>query len=119
GGPAERFVPYIDLFERAQDELEISRQPIAVHSPGLVAETDAEAHELLREGWIKQRLQIGRERGWPSPAIGDFEREIEGGALYAGSPETVAKKIVNTLTTLKVNRFDLKYDQPVQHSVQL
>ncbi len=46
-----------------------------------------------------------------APAPGDFEAEIETGALYVGSPETVAKKIATTVTTLGIDRFDLKYDQ--------
>ena len=119
GGPSARFKPYMDLFERAQDELGVERKPVAIHSPGLVAETDDAAREIVHEGWIKMRQQLGRERGWPPPAVGEFEREIEGGALYVGSPETVARKIVDTLGTLPVNRFDMKYDQPVPHSAQL
>jgi alkanesulfonate monooxygenase SsuD/methylene tetrahydromethanopterin reductase-like flavin-dependent oxidoreductase (luciferase family) len=31
------------------------------------------------------------------------------GALYVGSPETVAQKIAQDLTTLGATRFDLKY----------
>jgi alkanesulfonate monooxygenase SsuD/methylene tetrahydromethanopterin reductase-like flavin-dependent oxidoreductase (luciferase family) len=31
------------------------------------------------------------------------------GALYVGSPETVAQKIAQNLTTLGATRFDLKY----------
>ena len=31
------------------------------------------------------------------------------GALYVGSPETVAQKIAANLTALDANRFDLKY----------
>jgi alkanesulfonate monooxygenase SsuD/methylene tetrahydromethanopterin reductase-like flavin-dependent oxidoreductase (luciferase family) len=31
------------------------------------------------------------------------------GALHVGSPETVAHKIAQTLTTLGATRFDLKY----------
>jgi len=65
------------------------------------------------------RRRMVTERGWPPPAAGDFEREIESGSLYVGSPETVARKIAGTLRTLRVNRFDLKYDQPVQHAEQL
>ncbi len=117
GGPASRFAPYIDLFHRAQDEFGTAHQPIAVHSPGFVAETDARAREIVREGWIAMRTRMGRERGWPPPQVGDFEREIEGGALYVGAPETVARKIAATIRTLGVDRFDLKYDQAqVRHA---
>ncbi|MBK7820512.1 MAG: LLM class flavin-dependent oxidoreductase [Tessaracoccus sp.] len=118
GGPAARFAPYIDLFEQAQDEFGVERKPIAIHSPGLVAVTDDDARELVRDGWFEMRRKIGAERGWPPPAVGEFEREIQGGALYVGSPETVARKIAATLKTLRVDRFDLKYDQPVTHAAQ-
>ncbi|QMU98028.1 LLM class flavin-dependent oxidoreductase [Microbacterium esteraromaticum] len=111
GGPAARFAPYVDLFTRAQDQYGVAHQPVAVHSPGLVAETDDQARALTHDGWFAMRTRIGQERGWAPPAVGDFEREIESGALYIGSPETVARKIVGTLRTLKVDRFDLKYDQ--------
>ncbi|GAB3599584.1 LLM class flavin-dependent oxidoreductase [Microbacterium tumbae] len=111
GGDPARFAPYIDLFERAQDEFGVPRKPVAVHSPGFVAETDAEAREIVRPGWIAMRTRMGSERGWPPPAVGDFEREIESGSLYVGSPETVAAKLAHTLKTLRVDRFDLKYDQ--------
>ena len=119
GGPAARFAPYVDLFERAQDEFGVGRQPVAVHSPGLVAETDEAARALVHDGWLAMRRRMMAERGWPAPAAGDFEREIEEGSLYVGSPETVARKIAATLGVLPVNRFDLKYDQPVRHAEQL
>ncbi|WP_193598744.1 LLM class flavin-dependent oxidoreductase [Microbacterium sp. YJN-G] len=111
GGPAARFAPYIDLFDRAQDQFGVERRPVAVHSPGLVAETDQKARALTHDGWLAMRTRMGQERGWGPPAVGDFEREIEGGALYIGSPETVARKIAATLKTLSIDRFDLKYDQ--------
>lgn len=127
GGPADRFAPYIDLFERAQDQFGVPRQRVAIHSPGLVAPTDEEARGLVIDGWFAMRRRMGTERGWPPPSAGDFEREIEEGALYVGSPETVAAKIAQTLRTLgtrvdgapRVGRFDLKYDQPVTHAQQL
>ncbi len=120
GGPAARFAPYIDLFERAQDQYGVEHKPVAVHSPGLVAETDEKARALTYDGWLAMRTRMGKERGWAPPAVGDFEREIESGALYIGSPETVARKIVATLNTLRVNRFDFKYDQSmIRHQTML
>jgi probable LLM family oxidoreductase len=125
GGPSARFAPYVDLFERAQDEFGKPRARVAVHSPGLVAETDERARELVHDGWLAGRTKIGRERGWPPPSPGDFEREVEGGALYVGSPETVATKIAGTVKTLGLDRFDLKYDvggvqqADLLHSIEL
>ena len=34
---------------------------------------------------------------------------MRNGALHVGSPETVAAKIVQTVTALGIERFDLKY----------
>jgi alkanesulfonate monooxygenase SsuD/methylene tetrahydromethanopterin reductase-like flavin-dependent oxidoreductase (luciferase family) len=51
-----------------------------------------------------------RERGWPPVTRGQFEQAAgPDGALYCGSPETVAKKIAATVKTLGLSRFDLKY----------
>jgi len=116
GGPAARFAPYIELFEQAQDEFGVDRQAVAVHSPGLVGETDDQARQIVHDGWVAMRTRMGQERGWPPPAPGDFEREIETGSLYVGGPDTVARKIAETVKTLGLNRFDLKYDQAkVEH----
>jgi alkanesulfonate monooxygenase SsuD/methylene tetrahydromethanopterin reductase-like flavin-dependent oxidoreductase (luciferase family) len=55
------------------------------------------------------RDRIGAERGWPPMGRQEFDREVEGGSLYLGSPETVARKIVATVKALGVTRFDMKY----------
>ena len=39
----------------------------------------------------------------------EFDREVEHGSLYVGSPETVARKIAATAKALGISRFDLKY----------
>jgi len=119
GGASARFAPYVELFERAQDEFGVSRQPVAVHSPGLVADTDDDARRIVHDGWLALRTKIGKERGLPAPKPGEFEREIEHGALYVGSAETVARKVADTIRTLGVNRFDLKYDQGLVQNSEL
>lgn len=109
GGPASRFKPFIDLYQRAHQQLEQPQLAIAVHSPGHIADTDEEAKDQLREHWIANRNKIGRERGWGPSGLVEFEQEIKHGSLYVGSPETVARKIAKTVADLGVNRFDLKY----------
>ena len=62
------------------------------------------------------RDRIGAERGWPPLTPADFEREIEHGSLYVGSPETVARKIAATVKALGARRFDMKYSAgPLSH----
>ncbi len=116
GGPAQRFAPYVDLFHEATAKLGGQRRPVGVHSPGHVAATDAAAREQLAPHWIHNRNEIGRERGWGPSGIGEFHAEADHGALYVGSPETVAQKIARTITSLGIDRFDLKYASgPMPH----
>jgi probable LLM family oxidoreductase len=109
GGSPARFAPFIDLYHRALAQMGKPTLPIGVHSPGFIAETDAQAREQLWAPYREMRDRIGSERGWPPMHAREFEQEIESGSLYAGSPETVAQKIARTVRTLGVNRFDLKY----------
>jgi probable LLM family oxidoreductase len=110
GGSAQRFMPYVDLYKRTLQERGKPSQPIGVHSPGHVAATDEQALEDVRPHYLAMMNRIGRERGWPPRGRDDFEREAgPDGALYVGAPETVAKKIVRTVTSLGLSRFVLKY----------
>jgi alkanesulfonate monooxygenase SsuD/methylene tetrahydromethanopterin reductase-like flavin-dependent oxidoreductase (luciferase family) len=109
GGDPRRFAPYVELYHRALAELGTPRLPIGVHSPGHVAETDAQAREELWLPYREMRDRIGAERGWPPTSRAEFEREIETGSLYVGSPETVARKIAATAGALGIARFDMKY----------
>jgi alkanesulfonate monooxygenase SsuD/methylene tetrahydromethanopterin reductase-like flavin-dependent oxidoreductase (luciferase family) len=54
--------------------------------------------------------RIGAERGWTPIGRAHFEREAgPDGALFVGSPDTVAAKIAGTMKVLGLTRFDLKY----------
>lgn len=117
GGDPLRFRPYVDLFERAQNEIGHTPQPVGVHSPGYVAEDDATAREDYWKGHSLMHDRIGRERGWPPMQRAQYEQEIEHGSLYVGSPETVARKIAATCKALNLSRFDLKYSSgPLHHA---
>ncbi|MGO1735172.1 MAG: LLM class flavin-dependent oxidoreductase [Leucobacter sp.] len=109
GGSPERFAPYIDLYQRATDQLGKTANPVGLHSPGFIAETDEQAKEIIFEDYKKMRDQIGAERGWSPMRREEFEAEADYGSLYIGSPETVARKIAKTIGTLDIGRFDLIY----------
>jgi probable LLM family oxidoreductase len=116
GGEPKRFAPYADLYRRVLKEVGKTELPVGVHSHGFVGETDAQAREDLFVDYKRMRDKIGAERGWPPLTSADFEREIEHGSLYVGSPETVARKIAATVKTLGVSRFDMKYSAgPLSH----
>ncbi|MDZ4065550.1 MAG: LLM class flavin-dependent oxidoreductase, partial [Tabrizicola sp.] len=116
GGDASRFAPYVDLYQRASAQLGKPMRPIGVHSPGFVAETDEKAQEILWPHYADMFGRIGRERGWPPVTKDRYLNEVHQGALYVGSPETVARKIARTVKTLGIQRFDMKYSTgPVPH----
>lgn len=119
GGDPQRFSQYVDLFRQAEEHFEVPRRPVAIHSPGFVGESDDAARAAIQRGWEHHRTRIGGERGWPPPAPGDFEREVDQGSLYVGSPETVARKIADAITTIGADRFDLKYDSGAATHEQL
>jgi len=116
GGDPKRFAPYIDLYQRAFQQIGRPARPIGVHSPGYVADTNAQAREELWPDYKTMSDRIGKERGWPPMGRDEFVREADHGSLYVGSPETVARKIAATVKALSVVRFQLKYSAgPLPH----
>lgn len=121
GGQPERFAPYVELYHRALAQMgKDADLPVAVHSPGFIADTDEEAAELY---WPHHKVmvdRIGAERGWPPTNRERYQDEITDGALHLGSPETVAQKIAATVRALGIQRFDLKYSAgTLPHAAQL
>jgi len=116
GGDPLRFKPYVELYHNAVRQMDQKARPIGVHSPGFVAETDEAAREALWPHYQTMFGRIGRERGWPPATKDKFLAEVAHGALFVGSPETVARKIVRTVKGLGIERFDLKYSTgPMPH----
>ncbi|GAA2824124.1 LLM class flavin-dependent oxidoreductase [Kribbella solani] len=109
GGAPERFVPYVELYQRAAAQFGTVAHPVGMHSPGFVAETDELAKEIYYAPYKVMRDRIGESRGWPPLKREEFESEILHGSMYVGSPETVARRIAGAIKTLDVARFDLIY----------
>jgi probable LLM family oxidoreductase len=109
GGDPKRFTPYVDLYRRAFVQLGKPVKPIGLHSHGYVADTDAQARDELWPHHKAMRDRIGAERGWPPATRAQFDSEADGGSLYCGSPETVARRIATTAKALGIARFDMKY----------
>ena len=110
GGSPARFAPFSELFRQALESFGQAALPVGVHSPGHVAATDEQAHEEFWPRYLEVIRHVSKTRGFAIPTEESFRYEIgPDGALYVGSPETVAQKIVQNLTTLGATRFDLKY----------
>ena len=110
GGPPARFGPFSELFHRALAKFGQTAQPVGVHSPGHVAGTDEKAREEFWPRYLEVIRHVSKTRGFAIPTKESFGNEVgPHGALYVGSPETVAQKIAANLTALGATRFDLKY----------
>jgi probable LLM family oxidoreductase len=110
GGEPMRFAPYVDLYRRALQEFGQGERPVGVHSHGHVARTDRQALDECWPHYSAVHATIGRERGWPEMSREQFEAGAgPDGALFIGSPETVAAKIVKLVRGFGLSRFDVKY----------
>lgn len=110
GGKPLQFAPLVELYHRALSEFGHPERPVAVHSHGYVADSDEQAREELWPHYAAMHARIGRERGWAPMTREQFDASTgTDGALFVGSPETVASKIVKVARALRLSRFDLKY----------
>jgi alkanesulfonate monooxygenase SsuD/methylene tetrahydromethanopterin reductase-like flavin-dependent oxidoreductase (luciferase family) len=110
GGPPLRFAPFSQLFEKALERFGRPPLPVGVHAPGHVDVTDEQAREAFWPRYREVIRSVSETRGFAIPTRESFLREVEPqGALYVGSPETVAQKIAANLPALGATRFDLKY----------
>ncbi len=117
GGDPARFAPYANLYRETLDKTGQAQLPISIHSPGHIAETDEQAIEEQWPHYQSAFGRIGRERGWGPMTKMHYMSEVNGGSLYVGSPETVARKIAYAISSVGANRFDLKYaNGPMPHS---
>ena len=114
GGAPERFERHIDLYRRAAEQFGTIAHPVAMHSPGFIADTDEAAREAHWQHYRIIRDRIGAQRGWPPIRPEEYAAEIEHGSLYIGSPETVARKMAHAIKALGVGRFDLIYSNGAQ-----
>jgi len=121
GGSPQRFAPWAELYRERLQRFDKPVRPIGVHSPGHVAETDERAKEELFPHYLSLMNRIGGERGWPPSGRREFEHAAgPDGALYVGSPDTVATKIASTMKALGLTRFDLKYSNgTLPHALQM
>ena len=110
GGRPERFRPLVDLYRRALAEYgHPTDLPVGLHTLGYVAATDEEAMETQWPYWLQTFDRASRERGWRPPTRAQFDAEIAHGAMFVGSPETVAQRIAPVMRALDVDRIDLHY----------
>ena len=111
GGSPFQFSRVVDFYKQmgikaghSEDKLKV-----ATNSHGFVWDTDQEAKDMFFPAISQSMTNIGRERGWGAYSRDNYERMIEpDGALYIGSPETVAAKIIELKKRMGIDRFTLQ-----------
>jgi probable LLM family oxidoreductase len=117
GGDPARFAPFRRLYAESLEKLGKEQLPVSIHSPGHIADTDQQAIEEQWPHYEAMFGRIGRERGWGPTTKMSYIAEVQGGSMYVGSPEKVAKQIVHALRSVGASRFDFKYaNGPMPHS---
>jgi probable LLM family oxidoreductase len=110
GGAPMQFLPFVDLYRRALREFGRPELPVGAHCPGYIAATNEQAREEAWPHYAAMMDRIGKDRGWRPLRREQFDATAgPDGALFVGSPETVATKIVKAARGLGLSRFDLKY----------
>jgi len=82
-----------------------------VAAPGFLGRDSQRAKDDFFPYWIESMGRISAERGFPTPTRATFD-EMAGprGAIFAGSPDEVADKIVRTHGHLGMDRIGLQMD---------
>ena len=103
GGEVHRFRPLIDLYREAGNRAGYSADDlkVGIHVPGYLAKDADEAKETYFPGYQTIWTKLGKERGWPPVTRTQFEQGASiHGALFVGSAETIAEKILHHKKTL-------------------
>lgn len=108
--PPARCASQAQLFREALRRFHRPQLPVGIVSPGHVAATDARAQAEYWPHYEKAMRPDVAASGSSAAAEESFLRAIgPEGALYVGSPLTVARKISKALGTVGATRFDLRY----------
>ncbi|APR60344.1 luciferase [Staphylococcus condimenti] len=110
GGNPKRFKRNIAIYRAVAESrgYNLTDMPVAVHSWGYIADTDEQAQREFYEPTKVHHEIIAKERNWPPYTKAHFQREIsDEGAMFVGSPETVAQKMIKVIEELEINRFML------------
>ncbi len=111
GGEPHRFAPLFQLYREMAKR--VGRDPAtlatSINVHGFVAETTELAAEQFYEPQAAVMNRIGRERGFSQMTRAHFNQAIgPNGAIFLGSPEVLAEKIIAHHRIFKNSRFLLQ-----------
>lgn len=111
GGSPYQFSRTADFYRQVGKDAghDESKLKVATNSHGFIWDTDGEARDLFFPAISTTMTRLGRERGWGTYTREAFDSMADPtGALYVGSPETVARKIIDLYEHMGVERFTLQ-----------
>lgn len=113
GGRVSRFAPMVDLYRKAAEHYGQAGHDIqvAVASPGYVAEEAQDAKDTFWKAWESTMTTLGKVRGFAAPTRSHYDAESgRDGALFAGSPEEIADRIIELHKKIKHTRHYFQMD---------
>ncbi|AZI56859.1 LLM class flavin-dependent oxidoreductase [Nakamurella antarctica] len=113
GGQPERFAPLVNLYHEAyaQGPGVLGADKVTVSAFGFVAEESAAATDTYFPYWMDSMGRIARERRFSPPSEASYvDQTGHRGALFVGSPEEIAERIVYQHGHLKMDRLALQMD---------
>ena len=113
GGYPEQFAPLAKLYREAGAAAghEASDLKVAVSGPGFLAKTSQEAKDTFYPYWRTSMTAIAKERGFTAPSrLGFDSQTARRGAIFAGSPNEVADKMIALHGHLAYDRHALQMD---------
>ena len=118
GGHMSRFVPLVNLYRSAAEHYGMAKEDInvAIASPGFIAEDAQVAKDTFWRGWGAAMKTLAEVRGFAPPSRAHFNSEVSGdGALFAGSPEEIASRIITLHKKIHHSRHFFQMDIALPH----
>ena len=113
GGHISRFAPLVDLYRRAGKQVGMpeKKMQVAIASPGYISKDAKDAKDTFWKGWGAAMTTLGKVRGFAAPTRSHYDTESnEDGSLFAGSPEEIAKRIIDLHRLIKHSRHFFQMD---------
>lgn len=109
GGSPSQFLPLVEYYKEqyALSGHDIDKMEIGVHSHTYIADSKQTVLKDYYPVYSYQMNRIGKERGWSNTfSQKQFEAGMSmHGALYMGSPDEVAEKLIHTIEMFGLTRY--------------
>ncbi|RYX79299.1 LLM class flavin-dependent oxidoreductase [bacterium] len=113
GGRISRFAPLVDLYHAAAKQYgtESSSLQVAIASPGYIADDAQDAKDTFWKAWGWTMAELGKVRGFAAPDRDHYDAESNrDGALFAGSPDEIADRIIELHSRIGHSRHFFQMD---------